>query len=57
MWDHELSISHSVQVPVPNAWTEEHSQVHPCFQQIAKDATRTYPESTFFGNKHNLDRF
>ena len=30
---------------------------HPCFNQITKDVTRTYPELPFFGNIHNIERF
>ena len=57
MWEYELNISHAYQITNNTCFSVNSSISHPCFPQIAKDVTRTYPQSSFFGNKLNLDRF
>lgn len=37
-------------------WQAPFNKTHPCFNQITKDVTRTFPEVNYFGNKPNILR-
>lgn len=43
MWENELNIGINSSIPDSKFWTEPFTVTHPCFPQITKDVTRTFP--------------
>lgn len=57
MWENELNMGCNSTVPDSKYWAQPLTVSHPCFNQITKDVTRTFPELPYFGSKSNIQRF